>query len=97
MGGGRYPSHCKALMISQKYELAANKSMLKILDFAVIFKMNYLNFWNRIQGTINCAILESGIGGSGDPKKTLPKALRTQALTALTSNFGLVGLVQYAW
>ena len=28
--------------------------------------------------------------------KTLPKALRTQALTALTSNFGLVGLVQYA-
>ena len=29
-------------------------------------------------------------------KKTLPKALRTQVLTALTSNFGLVGLVQYA-
>ena len=25
--------------------------------------------------------------------KTLPKALRTQALTALTSNFGLVGMV----
>ena len=25
--------------------------------------------------------------------KTLPKALRTMALTALTSNFGLVGLV----
>ena len=29
--------------------------------------------------------------------ETLPKALQTQALTALTSNFGLVGLVQYAW
>ena len=29
--------------------------------------------------------------------KTLPNALRTQALTALTSSFGLVGLVQYAW
>ena len=29
--------------------------------------------------------------------KTLPKALRTHALTALTSNFGLVGFVQYAW
>ena len=29
--------------------------------------------------------------------ETLPKALRTQGLTALTSNFGLVGLVQYAW
>ena len=29
--------------------------------------------------------------------RTLPKALRTQALTALTSNFGLVGLVHYAW
>ena len=30
-------------------------------------------------------------------RKTLPKALRTQVLTALTSNFGLVGLIQYAW
>ena len=29
--------------------------------------------------------------------KTLPKPLQTQALTALTSKFGLVGLVQYAW
>ena len=29
--------------------------------------------------------------------ETSPKALRTQALTALTSNFGLVGLVQKAW
>ena len=37
-------------------------------------------------------------GGESNPcLKTLPKALRTQALTALTSNFGLVGLVQYAW
>ena len=43
-----------------------------------------------------------GLGTFGLPwfmkiKQTLPKALRTQALTALTSNFGLVGLVQYAW
>ena len=30
-------------------------------------------------------------------KKTLPKALRTQVLTASTSHFGLEGLVQYAW
>ena len=30
-------------------------------------------------------------------RQTLPKALQTQALTALTSNFGFVGLVQYAW
>ena len=29
--------------------------------------------------------------------KTLPKALRTQALTALTSNLGLVGLVRWVW
>ena len=29
--------------------------------------------------------------------ETLPKARETQALTALTSNFGLVVLVQYAW
>ena len=33
----------------------------------------------------------------GNLTKTLPKALRTPGLTALTSNFGLVGLVQYAW
>ena len=30
-------------------------------------------------------------------KKLLPKALWTKSLTALNSNFGLVGLVQYAW
>ena len=30
-------------------------------------------------------------------KKTLPKALRIQVLTALTSNFGLVGLVCLVW
>ena len=30
-------------------------------------------------------------------EKTLPKALRTQALTALTKNFGLVGLVRWVW
>ena len=35
--------------------------------------------------------------GFAGNKETLPKALRTQALTALTSNCGLVGLVQYAW
>ena len=29
--------------------------------------------------------------------KTLPKALWTQALTALNSNFGLVGLVGLIW
>ena len=29
--------------------------------------------------------------------ETLPKALRAQALIALTSNFDWVGLVQYAW
>ena len=30
-------------------------------------------------------------------KETLPKALRTQALTALTSNFGRFGLVGLVW
>ena len=30
-------------------------------------------------------------------KETLPKALRTQVLAALTSNFGLEDLVQYDW
>ena len=30
-------------------------------------------------------------------KETLPTALRTQALTALTRYFGMVGLVQCTW
>ena len=34
---------------------------------------------------------------SGEKNETLPKALRTQALTALTSNFGLVGFVRWVW
>ena len=32
-----------------------------------------------------------------DINETLPKALRTKALTALTSNFGLVGLIWWVW
>ena len=31
-----------------------------------------------------------------EKRQNIAKALRTQALTALTSSFGLVGLVQYA-
>ena len=41
--------------------------------------------------------IESYIYETDFTLQTLPKALRTQALTALTSDFGLVGLVQYAW
>ena len=49
----------------------------------------------QIWFTINIRKFDMEIG---DPKmKTLPKALRTQVLTALTSNFVLVCLVQYAW
>ena len=47
---------------------------------------------------VNCwCCYEAGTGPKELVEETLPKALRTQALTALTSNFGLVGLVQYAW
>ena len=45
-GEGDNLSDCKSLMISQKYEVAANKSMLKILDSTFILKMNCLNFLN---------------------------------------------------
>ena len=43
-----------------------------------------------------------GVDGGDDEDdgaivQKLPKALRTQALTALTSNFGLVGLVRWVW
>ena len=47
-GEGDILSDCKSLMISQKYEVAANKSMLKILDSTFILKMNYLNFLNHM-------------------------------------------------
>ena len=33
--------------------------------------------------------------GSANENKTLPKALRTQALTALTSSFGLIWWVRF--
>ena len=57
-----------------------------------IFAQMFLN--NKVK----CQTSLSAICRNGqNMKKTLPKALRTQALTALTSNFGLVGLVQYAW
>ena len=50
-----------------------------------------------IQGPSGRFFFQYWAGLGGELKKTLPKALRTQVLTALTSNFGLVGLVQYAW
>ena len=50
--------------------------------------------------SLNCKPQQPFLCSHADEKehslKTLPKALQTQALTALTSNFGLVGLVQHA-
>ena len=55
----------------------------------MIYKCSFLGHCKKIYGcckkTCGCC------------KETLPEALRTQTLTAFTSNFGLVGLVQYAW
>ena len=49
-----------------------------------------------IQGPSGRFFFQYWAGLGGELKKTLPKALRTQVLTALTNYFGLVGLVQYA-
>ena len=60
-----------------------------------------VRIWNvQVGGIVDCMEFDTSgtISGTSDTcVKTLPKALQTQALTALTSNFGLVGLVQYAW
>ena len=66
----------------------AYRTMLFLLQLDV-----YVYFTKTVQNilfktTINCFL---------NNVKTLPKALRTQALTALTSNFGLVGLVRWIW
>ena len=50
-----------------------------------------------IQNISSSQIFSSGLRNQHLLSETLPKALQTQALTALASNFGLVGLVQYAW
>ena len=48
---------------------------------------------NGIWELIGVVKVEIFLNRSRLTKQTLPKALRTQALTALTSQFGLVGLV----
>ena len=53
-----------------------------------------LEFWGGEGGGVQCP-KENIFFLSGGDEKTLPKALRTQVLSALTSNFGLVGLVSY--
>ena len=59
-------------------------------------------FAHRSRSLVNCVFaffsgMRRLIGIFALFEKTLPKALRTQALTAFTSNFGLVHLFQYAW
>ena len=72
----------------------------------VIYIIDYLNrqpLWNFVKAAFPRAryCLSSATLTDAYVKdilsKTLPKALRTQALTALTSNFGLVGLVRKVW
>ena len=80
----------------------------KILSFFCRFGPILGGWWDwRGQGLMNSSFLanaskssdatEGKLSTKGSSNKTLPKALRTQALTALTSNFGLIGLVQYVW
>ena len=52
---------------------------------------------NKTEFMIECQLAtrsESPQLGQNNHYQTLPKAQGTQVLTALTSNFGLVGLVQ---
>ena len=65
-----------------------NAKLWHILAKFGYFVANLRTFWCTFIGLNNLLVFKN---------ETLPKALRTQALTALTSNFGLVGLVQYAW
>ena len=63
-------------------------------------KFTYLHVFpcktsGRTLPTLKVILMHMGPEGPSN-RKTLPKALRTQALTPLTSIFGLIGLVQYA-
>ena len=70
-------------------QIAKLKKKLGTPYYAHLQNLNYFCFNQTLTPTplLHKAVLN----------KTLPKALRTQALTALTSNFGLVGLVRWAW
>ena len=50
-------------MIKGNRRSAEMQKAVNLLNMFVLF------FPNLCQGTINCAILESGIGGSGDPRR----------------------------
>ena len=71
--------------------------LLNLLVLNVIFGVfEHSRLWNPLVPVLVPALVMDEVPGQG-LVQTLPKALRTQALTALPSNFGLVGLVQYAW
>ena len=71
-----------------------------VWPYAVFHKMQvvfYKSAHFKYLWSINSVFAKCDLQSSKILRKTLPKALRTQALTALTSNFGLIGLVQYVW
>jgi len=75
------------------YQIYAQKAQFKVL------KICNINFWieNAPPPLWNFSENSSDFAQQPFPRegfKTLPKALRTQALTALTNNFGQVGLVK---
>ena len=49
--------------------IKGNRRSAEIQKAVNLLNMFVLFFHNLCQGTINCAILECGIGGSGDPRR----------------------------
>ena len=82
-----YRYGCTGIILKENYIRCdpANCSLRQSVNYAVV-PISSVTIQYKWTLSMSCYL-----------EKTFPKALWTQALTALTSNFGLVGLVQYAW
>ena len=76
---------------------ATNKVIVHILECIVILALVMKTTITALKNAENQIHVGWILPEEAKHKKILQKALRTQSLTALTINFGFVGLGQYAW
>ena len=103
------PQFSQQLDIEDRCKVKTAAQSVCYLDFDFLTKLsryiakNFINCFQNPSVFLRTSLAMESVGlfkrrlRAGQKEKTLPKALRTQALTALTSNFGLVGLVRWVW
>ena len=87
------------LFLAPITKLKAAKAVEQLTAVSATLSSNYNN--EKEFSAANCINWGTSPGRKREichtKNETLPKALRTQALTALTSKFGLVGFVWWVW